>query len=46
LKFSTLTIGKKRTVQKETQSHIAIACMRKSEHNIVMCIIDKNDLTG
>jgi hypothetical protein len=46
LKFATLTIGKKKTVQKETQSQIATACMRKSEHSIVMCIIDKNDLTG
>jgi hypothetical protein len=46
LKFATLTIGKKRTVQKETQSHIATACMQKSEHNIVTCNIYQNDLTG
>jgi hypothetical protein len=48
LQFATLTIGKKRTVQKETQSNIATACMQKSEHNIciVTCTIYKNDLTG
>jgi hypothetical protein len=41
LKFATLTIGQKITVQKETQSHIATACMQKSEHSIVTCTIYK-----
>jgi hypothetical protein len=36
LQFAMLTTGKKRTVQKETQSHVAIACMQKSENNIVL----------